>query len=60
MTKYKIIVDPPGGWKYGFPAELPKGKSYEDLLKEHGYPKEDIEFAMQYSRQWYEDIDGQE
>ena len=54
-TEYKRMVDPPSGWKYGFPKELPKGKKYEELLIESGYPKEDVEFAMKYSRQWYED-----
>ena len=46
------MIDPPSGWKYGFPCELKEGQSYEDLLREHGYPEEDIEFAMKYSRQW--------
>lgn len=50
----KVMVDPPSGWKYGFPAELEPGKKYEDLLREKGYPEKDIEFAMKYSRGWDE------
>lgn len=50
----KKIVDPPSGWMYGFPKELPDNKLYEELLKEAGYPKQDIEFAMKYTRTWYE------
>lgn len=44
MTKV-IYVDPPGGWLYGFPKELPleyyKDKNF-DLYKwlyEQGYPE---------------------
>lgn len=51
----KRIVDPPGGWKYGFPMELPEGKSYEELLRENGYPEEDMELALKWTRQWYEE-----
>lgn len=50
----KTIVDPPSGWIFGFPCELPEGKKYEDLLREKGYPEKDIEFALQYSRYWSE------
>jgi hypothetical protein len=41
MKKY---IDPPEGWKYGFPKELPDG--VEDLEKwfvENGYPRSVIE-----------------
>jgi sulfur carrier protein ThiS len=51
----KTIVDPPSGWKFGAPWELPEGKKYEDLLREKGYPEKDIEFALQYSRYWEEE-----
>ena len=50
----KIIVDPPFGYLYGFPMELPDGKNYKELLKENGYPEKDIEFAMKHTRQWEE------
>lgn len=50
----KIMVDPPGGWKYGFPKELKPDQSYEDLLRKSGYPEKDIKLALQYSRQWLE------
>jgi len=48
------IADPPSGWKYGFPCEIPKEKSYREVLIEHGYPEKDIEFALAYSRWWSE------
>ena len=50
----KIMIDPPSGWKYGFPCELKEGKNIEELLREHKYPENDIEFAMQYIRTWTE------
>lgn len=24
MKKYKLMVDPPSGWRYGFPKEIPE------------------------------------
>lgn len=50
----KIMVDPPSGWKYGFPCELKEGKTYVELLKEKGYPEKDIELALKYSKFWIE------
>lgn len=54
MTK-QIIVDPPEGWKYGFPAPLEE--DYEAQLRKSGYPEKDIELALTYSRFW-ESEDG--
>lgn len=45
-----VTVDPPEGWRYGFPKELPKGKDYAEFLRESGYPEKDIELALKYSR----------
>lgn len=35
-------IDPPSGWKYGFPKELPKGVDHITFLIENGYPEEEI------------------
>ena len=36
-----VWIDPPSGWKYGFPCLWDRDKqTYEELLKEHNYPKE--------------------
>lgn len=50
----KMIVDPPSGWRYGFPREYnPRnGQTMAEWLVECGYPSEDIEFAMRYMRMW--------
>jgi len=53
----KVFVDPPSGWKYGFPKELKNGESYEELLKQSGYPEKDIEFALKHSRFWTEEVE---
>jgi len=55
MTKKEhTIVDPPSGWKYGFPCVLPDDKLYVELLKEKGYPEKDIDLALKHSRYWKE------
>lgn len=51
----RTIVDPPSGWKYGFPKELKPDESYEELLRKSGYPEKDIEFALTYTRSWIEE-----
>lgn len=59
MSKMKTVtmVDPPSGHRYGFPKELKDGVSYKELLEKSGYPEKDIEFAMQYSRFWMEEVE---
>lgn len=55
-----IVVDPPSGWRYGFPKRRPPGLNNEDfipwLIKE-GYPKEEIDRLGDsfYCRFWEED-----
>lgn len=49
----KVWIDPPNGWYYGFPQVLDRDKeTYEQLLRRSNYPEKDIDFALQYSRQW--------
>ena len=47
-----ILVDPPSGWQYGFPARYIKEEhgTMEDFLRLKKYPEKDIAFAMQYMR----------
>ena len=50
----RIWVDPPGGWKYGFPKiKLDDSDTLEWLVK-HGYPKEEIDKLGKhfFTRQW--------
>ena len=47
-----VLVDPPSGWQYGFPARYIKEEhgTMEDFLRIKRYPEKDIKFAMQYMR----------
>jgi hypothetical protein len=41
-----IMIDPPKGWLYGFPKELPEGvKDVYKWLVENGYPQHIINNA---------------
>jgi len=48
-TESKLVVDPPEGWRYGFPKVVPEGymkMSWDDKKKwymEQGYPKSKID-----------------
>ncbi len=55
QSRMVTIVDPPSGWRYGFPAELQD--DYRQQLKEAGYPETQIEFALKHSRYWMETVD---
>lgn len=49
----KTMIDPPSGWKYGFPKELPaEVKDVRSWLIENGYPESQVDFAMEHSRMW--------
>jgi hypothetical protein len=43
-----LFVDPPEGWKYGFPA--PAQNDYLQQLLDAGYPEDKIPFALKHSR----------
>jgi len=46
-------VDPPSGWKYGFPKILPDDVTdFRAWLIKEGYPEKDVDFAMRYIRTW--------
>jgi hypothetical protein len=53
MDKIKTMIDPPSGWKYGFPKELPDDiKDFKQWLIDNGYPESEVDFAMKYCRMW--------
>ena len=56
MVKYQQVVDPPSGWRYGWPRILTNDENYEEHLRKNGYPEKDISFAMKWSRFWKEEI----
>jgi hypothetical protein len=53
----ELMVDPPSGWMYGFPALWSKDAYPElkDFLAAKGYPEKDIDFACSYMRMWLPD-----
>lgn len=60
MSK-KTYVDPPQGYKYGFPKEVTE-EAYLDFRKfllDNGYPEKDVEFAMKYCRMWEEEMEDE-
>jgi hypothetical protein len=50
----KYYVDPPSGWKYGFPMvfDSSTGESLRDFYLRNGYPEKDVDFAIKYTRSW--------
>jgi len=54
------MVDPPSGWKYGFPMPYDEEKDgpLEDFLRSKGYPEKDIDFACSYVRVWEEEVNA--
>ena len=53
------MIDPPSGWRYGFPKEMPEGDfDIEKWLVDNGYPKSEIDSFMDIPfpiRVWYAD-----
>ena len=51
-----LIIDPPSGWKYGFPKPIPEDRRYDSLtwLVEQGYPQHLIDDLGEhfYCRYW--------
>lgn len=51
----KFFIDPPSGWRYGFPKEYPRPLSmnYDSVklwLIENGYPKSEIKIFERKGR----------
>lgn len=56
--KSKLMFDPPQGWMYGFPKELPREvTNMRQWLIDEGYPEQDVDHAMKYSRMWQQEVD---
>ena len=58
MAEKVTFIDPPSGWRYGFPREYDRDKDgpVTDFLLHHGYPEEEIPFACSYLRVWNEEV----
>jgi hypothetical protein len=52
------MIDPPSGWKYGFPKEIPADvTNVLTWLVENGYPQQEIDRLGEnfYCRKWYQE-----
>ena len=50
----KVWVDPPSGWRYGFPKvwDREQNPDIKQWLLDNGVPDRDIEFSCNYLRMW--------
>ena len=58
-TKKVRMIDPPSGWKYGFPEALPEDVTdTRKWLVENGYPQTEIDYLGDsfYCRHWMEEL----
>jgi len=56
----KRMIDPPSGWRYGFPKVIPNDvKDVKEWLVENGYPQSEIDDYGDYfyCRFWLEKDD---
>ena len=55
------MIDPPEGWRYGFPKEIPEHvDNTRQWLIENGYPEKEIDALGDYFfvRGWYEEYES--
>jgi hypothetical protein len=61
MKKTVTMIDPPSGWKYGFPKPIPDPRP-EDMTEwffENGYPRDKVKL-LEYCRMWIQEIDDED
>ena len=54
MTDRVMMIDPPGGWRYGFPRTYDSTRDgpMREFLLANGYPEGDVDFALDHMRAW--------
>ena len=59
-NKTQMMIDPPSGWRYGFPKPYDENKDGDlrAFLKSNGYPEKNIDFALENCRMFYEKIEA--
>jgi len=60
MGRDTLMIDPPSGWLYGFPRKYNEEKDgpLDEFLIHHGYPEQEVEFALKHLRSWNENEMG--
>ena len=49
MKKTVRMIDPPSGWKYGFPRMIPDGiEDHRQFILDCGYPQEELDSYGKY------------
>lgn len=50
--KNRLMIDPPNGWRYGFPKAIPHDevRRTNEWLVENGYPQSEIDAYGTYFR----------
>jgi hypothetical protein len=58
VAKNKTMIDPPEGWRYGFPKSWDSGVDGDlrEFLLQNGYPEKDVDFALKHIRMWPENL----
>ncbi len=60
IPRQRLMIDPPSGWKYGFPKPIPEEQQHRTLkwLVENGYPQSEINACGKhfYYRYWKEEL----
>ena len=58
-TSTKLWIDPPYGWRYGFPKTWDQTGDMNEWLLSEGYPQQEIDACGDYFyvRQWYVEED---
>jgi len=58
-TSTKLWIDPPSGWRYGFPKTWDQTGDMQEWLLSEGYPQQEIDACGKsfYVRQWQDAAD---
>jgi hypothetical protein len=58
-TSTKLWIDPPSGWRYGFPKTWDQTGDMNEWLLSEGYPQQEIDACGNffYVRQWLDEAD---
>lgn len=62
MSNKDYLIDPPSGWRYGFPKLIPKSERHRTLawLVENGYPQSEIDSFGDFFYCRYLEVDNEE
>lgn len=62
MSNKDYLIDPPSGWRYGFPKLIPKSERHRTLawLVENGYPQAEIDSYGDFFYCRYLEVDNEE